>query len=80
MKKKTWKRVIALCTVFVMLLTAAPVYAKKQEGYSAEFFKKLTVAFRAPYEKNDLMAVGSITGMGQDKVKVKSSNPSVHVW
>lgn len=77
MKKKTWKRVIALCTVFVMLLTAAPVYAKKQEGYSAEFFKKLTVAFRAPYEKNDLMAVGSITGMGQDKVKVKSSNPSV---
>lgn len=77
MRKKTWKRVLALLAAFVMLLTAAPVYAKKQEAYSAEFSKTLIVPFRAPYEKVDLMPVGGIIGMGQNKVKVRSSNPAV---
>lgn len=77
MKKKTWKKVIALFAAFVMLLTAVPTYAKMSEEYSASFPKTLVVPFQPPYEKNNFMALGGITGMSQSKVKVKSSNPSV---
>ena len=79
MKKKTWKKVIALFAAFVMLLTAIPTYAKKQMPFSVELSKNLILPFQPPFNHSNKLLIGTVYAMSPDKVTVKSSNPKIAI-